>query len=566
MKLSLQRFLSGKPTLLILALCCFTVFQLQAQMVVCPSATDLGTFDCTNIEEVPDLPGNMEEAMAPPYNIEITGAMDVTRVDSDDDAVIFYCESDERAINRLIIIYNDLNFNFQLDDGEEVATCTYTIATVSDVTAPQFTAPSEFDANCVDGYDPETAGDVTVVTDDDCPVENVSEYVFFADAEADGACKGELIVTRSWTAVDPCGNTSEPQTQMIVVSDTEGPVFDLPPSVTIPCGEDPGTTTMGMPTNVMDECDPSEIMVNGIIVPDLTMENTPCPGSTTYTKRWGAVDDCGNATTMDQLIIVDCPADCTNDDICVGDRVTDPAPGDCGCTIVEEQVLGCTDMEATNFDPAANCACNADNTAAGDNECCLKDFDLALMKVLTSAGPFTIGTGASVTFTITVYNQGDVTAQNIEITDYIPTGLLLDDTNWTQSGATAVTTIAGPLAAGASTTVDITFTIDPSVMPGTYTNFAEISAAEDENGNPGMDIDSTPDNDPSNDNYTDDVIDNSNDDEDDHDGADFTLACATPTCNTDPCVGDVTALSADGMRIVMMVAVWQYQLVILILV
>jgi len=37
-----------------------------------------------------------------------------------------------------------------------------------------------------------------------------------------------------------------------------------------------------------------------------------------------------------------------------------------------------------------------------------------------------------------VFNQGTVDASNIEITDYIPTGLTLNDSNWTQSGSLAI--------------------------------------------------------------------------------------------------------------------------------
>ena len=52
-------------------------------------------------------------------------------------------------------------------------------------------------------------------------------------------------------------------------------------------------------------------------------------------------------------------------------------------------------------------------------------FDLALNKVLATAGPFM--PGDAVSFTINIYNQGSLDATNIEVVDYIPTGLILDD-------------------------------------------------------------------------------------------------------------------------------------------
>jgi len=118
----------------------------------------------------------------------------------------------------------------------------------------------------------------------------------------------------------------------------------------------------------------------------------------------------------------------------------------------------------------------------------VQTFDLALIKQVSSAGPF--NPGDDVTYTITVTNQGTVNATSFEITDYIPTGLMLNDADWTQSGSTATIT-NGALAAGASTTVDITFTIDPGFQGEEIVNFAEIS--DDANSLGLSDVDSTPD-------------------------------------------------------------------------
>ncbi len=73
-------------------------------------------------------------------------------------------------------------------------------------------------------------------------------------------------------------------------------------------------------------------------------------------------------------------------------------------------------------------------------------YDLALRKTLSATTPGPFSSGSTVTFTITVFNQGNVDANNIEITDYIPNGLMLSDTNWTQSGSIAKRTIAKILA------------------------------------------------------------------------------------------------------------------------
>jgi len=141
--------------------------------------------------------------------------------------------------------------------------------------------------------------------------------------------------------------------------------------------------------------------------------------------------------------------------------------------------------------------------------------------VLSSAGPFVPGDPA--TFTIIVTNQGTMTASDIGIADYPPTGLtLVPDANWSLVGGQISATIPGPLAPGGSTTLPITFTIDAGVA-GTLTNWAEITGQNGPDG-PEDDIDSTADGDDSNDEFGgDDVTDNSNGDEDDHDPADLTV-------------------------------------------
>jgi uncharacterized repeat protein (TIGR01451 family) len=131
-------------------------------------------------------------------------------------------------------------------------------------------------------------------------------------------------------------------------------------------------------------------------------------------------------------------------------------------------------------------------------------FDLALTKrPLTT----TVVAGGQITYRLKVYNQGNLTATNIQISDYIPAGLTLADANWTQSGgvATRVTPIAS-LAAGASDSVSITFNVSPTYT-GSLTNTAEISSAKGPNGETIPDNDSNLDNNPNNDGPSkDDVI------------------------------------------------------------
>ncbi|MBK9992830.1 MAG: DUF11 domain-containing protein [Saprospiraceae bacterium] len=159
-------------------------------------------------------------------------------------------------------------------------------------------------------------------------------------------------------------------------------------------------------------------------------------------------------------------------------------------------------------------------------------FDLALKKTLSSAGPFI--PGSTVNFEIKIYNQGTITATNVNVTDYIPTGLTLNNpgTTWTTTsgGKTNLVTAIPTLAPGDSIVRTISFTIDANFQGTTLRNWAEISSAT--NALNQADIDSDPD--ATNFNQTGETNDLNDDnvisqngktggDEDDHDPAEITV-------------------------------------------
>ena len=60
----------------------------------------------------------------------------------------------------------------------------------------------------------------------------------------------------------------------------------------------------------------------------------------------------------------------------------------------------------------------------------MQTFDLALTKTLNSSTVTPIVPGGTVTYDLTVYNQGTLDAFNIQLSDYTPTGLTLSDPLW----------------------------------------------------------------------------------------------------------------------------------------
>ncbi|MEZ4656276.1 MAG: SdrD B-like domain-containing protein [Caldilineaceae bacterium] len=156
----------------------------------------------------------------------------------------------------------------------------------------------------------------------------------------------------------------------------------------------------------------------------------------------------------------------------------------------------------------------------------IKNFDLALIKRIHATQPTPIQPGQDVTFTITIINQGDFAAANVTVADYIPPGFTLSplETDWNGGPTGTVSHALGStLAAHSQTAVDIILRVNNPLTPGNYTNMAEIASATDQNGNPVVDVDSTPDSNNNNDGPPkDDVVNedhknNPTDDEDDHD-------------------------------------------------
>lgn len=154
--------------------------------------------------------------------------------------------------------------------------------------------------------------------------------------------------------------------------------------------------------------------------------------------------------------------------------------------------------------------------------------DLALMKTARKRG---VKKGEDVIFDIEVINQGSAPVHELEILDYIPEYMTLNDPNWVMSGdrqATRIETIESGLKKGQKTIVSITLRLDEEPPVMSFVNIAELIGAKNDEGVEvgSKDVDSTPDNNEKNDNGgvpdsdTDDVVDISKDiDEDDHDPA-----------------------------------------------
>ncbi|MBP7930447.1 MAG: hypothetical protein KA110_10845, partial [Acidimicrobiia bacterium] len=144
-------------------------------------------------------------------------------------------------------------------------------------------------------------------------------------------------------------------------------------------------------------------------------------------------------------------------------------------------------------------------------------YDLALVKLLKTSGM--VSPGDTVTFEVSVRNQGEVSSGSVTVTDTLPAGLTFDaakSPGWTDLGGGVLAhDVASNIAVGGTYTIELSATVDANAS-GVLVNNAEISA------DGGDDEDSTPDTaitDPTIDreSLTDLDIDSETGDEDDHD-------------------------------------------------
>jgi hypothetical protein len=214
-------------------------------------------------------------------------------------------------------------------DGETILTRTWTLTddcgnstvkeqtiTITDVTPPTFTDPADItiykDENCDHDASVGVTGDVTDEADN---CDNTLDATY-SDVVAVGSCIGELIITRTWSLTDDCGNNTL-KDQIITVLDTTRPVISgvyPDPEVLWPPNHKMRDVTINY--TAVDNCSPvtnvltvtSDEPVNGtgdgdtdpdwIVIDDhhvqLRAERAGNGNGRTYTIKITSTDDCGN--------------------------------------------------------------------------------------------------------------------------------------------------------------------------------------------------------------------------------------------------------------------------------
>ena len=167
------------------------------------------------------------------------------------------------------------------------STCVQTI-TVTDVTKPVLTIPTNRIVECGSSTAPAATGFATATDTASTPV------ITYSDTFAP-LCGGTKIITRTWTATDACGNNTN-GTQLITVRDTTPPSLIVPASLTQQAPGDTRTSVTGTAT-ATDGCGSVTISYSEVV-------SNSCGLTKTVRRLWTAVDQCGNSTNAQQIITV----------------------------------------------------------------------------------------------------------------------------------------------------------------------------------------------------------------------------------------------------------------------
>ncbi len=116
--------------------------------------------------------------------------------------------------------------------------------------------------------------------------------------------------------------------------------------------------------------------------------------------------------------------------------------------------------------------------------------DLAVVKTVDDPAPVE---GGTINYTIALSNVGPDTATNVEVTDLLPAGVTFVSSSATQGAfndGTGLWNGIASLAASGSDTLTITATVDAGTGGLTITNTADVTAADQSDGNAANDSDS----------------------------------------------------------------------------
>ncbi|MDX9940968.1 MAG: hypothetical protein RBS53_01975, partial [Bacteroidales bacterium] len=215
----------------------------------------------------------------PPCEPDMPTAMD----NCDDDVTITYV--DEMTPGDCASEFVVIRTFTAADNCGNTATAQQTI-TVVDTTAPVFTfVPEDATYEC-----DEEIILVMATAEDNCGDAEVT----YEDEITEGDCPQAYTITRTFTADDGCGNIAT-EVQIINVVDTTAPVFTFVPEGTTYACEEAIDLEMAI---AEDNCGEVVVTYNDVIT------DVVAPNEYTIERTFTATDECNNASTAVQIIMI----------------------------------------------------------------------------------------------------------------------------------------------------------------------------------------------------------------------------------------------------------------------
>jgi hypothetical protein len=225
----------------------------------------------------------------PPVNISLVSASDncggSTTITHAGDAI-----SGVFCTNRLIVTRTYR----AVDACGNSATCNQTITVFDNTPLTFLTCLVNLNLQCVSQIPaPSTVG---ITTFDNCS--GTPTILFAGDITLNQTCANRFNITRTYRAVDECGNSAT-CTQSISVFDSSLPSIICPTNVTVQCANQVPAPNPGSVTST-DNCGGGATVTH---VGDV-MSNQTCDNRFNITRTYRAMDACGNSASCTQTITV----------------------------------------------------------------------------------------------------------------------------------------------------------------------------------------------------------------------------------------------------------------------
>jgi hypothetical protein len=230
-----------------------------------------GLFSC-----VDDIP-------APDENIlNVTNYCGTLFIDINDTSVGGGCPADTLVITR----------TYSLEDEFSSETCVQIFKVVNNI-PPAITCPANVTVSCA-GQVP--LPNLNLASHDHCGEPVTVSHV--SDITTNINCSNQFIITRTYSAIDACGNIATCQ-QIITVNDNIAPSITCPDDLTVACASEVPPADIAI-ISASDNCTGTPVIT---VIPDV-ITNLNCTHNYTITRVYIATDACGNSSTCAQLIHV----------------------------------------------------------------------------------------------------------------------------------------------------------------------------------------------------------------------------------------------------------------------